>query len=234
MLPTWLRYNDTVTYLNGIPNDNPNVKGGVNVTNTPVCSLRFWLPDSIGPSVLFYYRLTNFYQNHRRYVKSLHTDQLLGTAVSAKGIDDSTCEPLETTIGVHNATVPYYPCGLIANSMFNDTFIPPRSVGNTDLISINMTDKGIAWASDAALYGRTSYKPSEIAVPPNWYPRWGAKGYTEDNGPPDLHTYEAFQVWMRTAGLPSFSKLAYRLDDASMKGQYQVDIHLSTKFLKSS
>ena len=36
---------------------------------------------------------------------------------------------------------------------------------------------------------------------------------------------EEFQVWMRTAGLPTFSKLALRNDNQTMKaGNYQVDI----------
>lgn len=61
-----------------------------------------------------YYKLTNFYQNHRRYVKSLNTDQLKGDAKDVGDLEDGDCKPLAKRDGK-----PIYPCGLIANSIFN-------------------------------------------------------------------------------------------------------------------
>ncbi len=91
-----------------------------------------------------------------------------------------------------------------------------------------MTDKGIAWASDKVLYGPTKYSYSDIAVPPNWIERWPSGEYTDSNPPPQLQDDEHFQVWMRTAGLPAFSKLALRNDNQNMScGMYQVDIQMS-------
>lgn len=192
--------------------------------NTTICSLTFNMPEDIGPPVLFYYRLTNFYQNHRRYVKSLDTSQLQGVAVSSAMIDKGSCTPLRLDANGK----PYYPCGLIANSLFNDTFNSPIRVGSADNKTYAMANKGIAWESDKSLYGPTKYKIDEIAVPPNWVKRW-PKGYTEDHPPPNLKDDEEFQVWMRTAGLPAFSKLALRNDNEPMtSGMYQVDIGLST------
>lgn len=189
-----------------------------------ICSLLFPIPNNIGPPVLFYYRLTNFYQNHRRYVKSLDTDQLKGEAVAASTIKSGSCDPLRLAEDGR----PYYPCGLIANSKFNDTFKSPVLVNvagdNDKSQTYQMTDKGIAWDSDKALYGPTKYKLEDIAVPPNWEDQW-PDGYTEDHPPPNLEEDEGFQVWMRTAGLPSFSKLAMRNDNSTMKcGTYRVDI----------
>jgi hypothetical protein len=63
--------------------------------------------------VFLYYRLTSFYQNHRRYVKSVDALQLKGEATVA-----DTCAPLDKN---PNNKLPYYPCGLIANSLFNGT-----------------------------------------------------------------------------------------------------------------
>lgn len=95
-----------------------------------------------------------------------------------------------------------------------------------------MTNKGIAWESDKALYGPTKYSVDKIAVPPNWVLRWPNGTYTEQNPPPNLETEEEFQVWMRTAGLPTFSKLALRNDNEPMTaGMYQVNIGLSTHHL---
>jgi len=211
--PMWRRNTTTVHYGPGA--DVP----------TTICSLTFNIPEDIGPPVLFYYRLTNFYQNHRRYVKSLDTSQLQGVAVSSDAIDKGSCTPLRLAPNGK----PYYPCGLIANSLFNDTFHSPIRVGGANNQTYTMTDKGISWDSDKALYGPTKYKVDEIAVPPNWEKRWANGSYTVDHPPPNLKDDEAFQVWMRTAGLPTFSKLALRNDNDSMtSGMYQVDIGFST------
>ena len=71
-------------------------------------------------SVHMYYSLTNFYQNHRRYVKSRDDNQLLGSATDYRSLT-SDCEPFR---GISNSTlegggVAYAPCGAIANSLFN-------------------------------------------------------------------------------------------------------------------
>ncbi|KAF2203301.1 CDC50 family protein-like protein [Delitschia confertaspora ATCC 74209] len=202
-----------------------NYSAGVSRSES-VCFLEFTIPNDINPPVLFYYRLTNFYQNHRRYVKSLDVEQLKGTARTASQIRSGDCDPLDVA---HNGK-PYYPCGLIANSMFNDTYETMTLVGtDNDGIAYNMTEKGIAWSSEKDLYGETDYRPDEVMPPPNWadrYPQLNGTGvYTEETGLPDLHTWEAFQVWMRTAGLPTFSKLAMRNDKDVMKaGTYRLKI----------
>ncbi|KAL8906120.1 MAG: hypothetical protein Q9207_002209 [Kuettlingeria erythrocarpa] len=209
----WKRMNSTYKYRN------------YEVTNQPMCLLQFTVPHDLDPPVFLYYRLTNFYQNHRRYVKSLDTNQLRGDAVSGPTIAKSNCDPLKT--GVDGK--PYYPCGLIANSLFNDTFNNPilLNVGGRNEMNqtYDMTNEGIAWDSDKALYGPTKYKPADIAVPPNWREQYPEDTYSEDHPPPNLETYEEFQVWMRTAGLPAFSKLARRNDKEKMPcGVYQLNI----------
>ena len=60
-----------------------------------------------------YYGLTNYYQNHRRYVKSRDDNQLLGNNIDPKDLN-SDCEPYKW-----NKTFGYAPCGAIANSLFN-------------------------------------------------------------------------------------------------------------------
>jgi LEM3 (ligand-effect modulator 3) family / CDC50 family len=79
-----------------------------------------------------YYRLTNFYQNNRKYVKSFDLNQLGGQKVSdASGLDPN-CDPLQYAENTwvfdstgNNVTISktsgaqYYPCGLIANSLFS-------------------------------------------------------------------------------------------------------------------
>jgi hypothetical protein len=186
---------------------------------TNVCSLIFGIPEPLEPPVFLYYRLTNFYQNHRRYVQSLDSDQLKGVAVDNNTIAGSTCDPLRIDPDTGKA---YYPCGLIANSMFNDTIMSPILLNDNS--TYYMTDTGIAWSSDKKLIQATQYKPWQVVPPPNWHNRY-PNGYTEKNLT-DLPQDEAFIVWMRTAGLPTFSKLSRRNDTMAMAaGTYQLDIY---------
>lgn len=206
---------------------NVTLSTGVHVV-TDRCYLRFNIPENMGPPVLFYYHLTNFYQNHRRYVDSFDQQQLSGDARSYGDIKGSKCTPLYGDDN-NGEKKPYYPCGLIANSMFNDTFTspvllnPPHPEGNETRV-YNMSTTGIAWDSDKDLYGKTKYNISQIIPPPNWAKRF-PENYTESNPPPDIKNWEAFQVWMRTAGLPAFSKLYQRNDkDTMVNGRYQIII----------
>ncbi|KAG9923881.1 CDC50 family protein, partial [Aureobasidium melanogenum] len=210
--PQWRTRNQTIPYHNGVVN-----------IDTPVCTLRFWIPDDLAPPVLLYYQLTNFYQNHRRYVKSFDQDQLKGDFVDNNTISNSDCDPLRLDADGKA----YYPCGLIANSLFNDTFITPRLLNerdNAEPVNYTMVNKGIAWASDGDLYKQTPYTVDQVSPPPNWrmmYPE-----YSDSIPIPNIHDWEEFHVWMRTAGLPAFSKLALRNDTATMRsGQYEMDIY---------
>ncbi|KAL5083498.1 hypothetical protein Trisim1_001375 [Trichoderma cf. simile WF8] len=204
------------------------VNPGVKVSGQR-CYLRFNIPESMGPPVLFYYQLTNFYQNHRRYADSFDVDQLKGNNRSWGDIHGSKCTPLEgeTIDGVKK---PYYPCGLIANSMFNDSYTspellnPPGGRGNETQTYLMANNTNIAWSSDRDLYNPTTQSLSEIIPPPNWRLRY-PDGYTKTNPPPNLKEWQAFQVWMRTAGLPTFSKLYQRNDTQAMaEGRYQIII----------
>ena len=187
------------------------------------CHLKFTIPEDMGPPVLFYYLLTNFYQNHRRYVDSFDADQLLGKPRSWSEINSGPCTPLKGTHNTSGVQVPYFPCGLIANSMFNDTYTSPLQLNpegdqNSQPMLYHMENNtDIAWSDDKNLYGDPQYEPWKVLPPPNWAKRY-PHNYTTANPPPDLKTWQAFQVWMRTAGLPTFSKLYQRNDTHAMPG----------------
>lgn len=213
-LPTWCQETQYVSY------------GGTTNVTTPVCKMQFYVPDPLSAPVLLYYQLTNFYQNHRRYVKSFDQSQLNGEHRDNKSIDSSDCDPLQLD---ENGKA-YYPCGLIANSLFNDTIFAPKALnwpGQSGDFVYDMKNTSIAWASDKELYKKLDLKdyPYGSVVPPMYW-REKYPVYNETFPYPDLHTNEAFQVWMRTAGLPTFSKLARRNDTTTMKeGRYQVDVY---------
>lgn len=69
-----------------------------------------------------YYILGDFYQNHKRYVRSVSYDQLHGGNPS--GLQD--CVPQRWIGSEENASLPQMgqmnPCGLTAWSLFNDSF----------------------------------------------------------------------------------------------------------------
>lgn len=102
---------------------SPSAPGG------NVCLLDFDVPATIRAPVYFYYRMENFFQNHRRYVQSYDLEQLKGSYRSASDLSGQQgfCQPLAwqtfyVTVGnntPYKENVPIYPCGLIANSVFN-------------------------------------------------------------------------------------------------------------------
>ncbi|KAI0387002.1 Lem3/Cdc50 [Hypomontagnella monticulosa] len=203
------------------------------VQNLTKCTLTFAIPEEMSAPVLLYYRLENFYQNHRRYVQSYYDKQLLGDDVKYSDVEASSCDPLAINDTLHKAI---YPCGLIANSIFNDTLMNPvllnvpisddENQGDTKNQTYEMKNTSIAWESDKALFGpRSNANFDDIVPPPNWQIRYPNGSYTKDNPPPNLKEDEHFIVWMRTAGLPTFSKLYGRNDTAPMlSGIYTMDI----------
>jgi hypothetical protein len=82
------------------------------------CYIKFNVISDLDAPVFQYYKLTNFYQNNRRYVQSLNTGQLQGDYVDPGTLSGSNCKPL----AVDSENRAYYPCGLIANSVFNGAF----------------------------------------------------------------------------------------------------------------
>lgn len=197
----------------------PSWKLNENKNGDLTCQLQFEIPNNLKHSIFVYYKLTNFYQNHRKYVESHDTGQLKGKAIAAQDLDNN-CNPLR-----EKDKKAVYPCGLIANSLFNDTFSKSlKGRGNTK--DYELTNKGISWKVDRHRFKKTSYKASEIVPPPNWSKRF-PKGYTNDNIP-DLSAWEELQVWMRTAALPIFYKLALKNETSELpSGNYSMEIGLN-------
>lgn len=202
-------------------NTKPMWKLSYDDTNdNDVCQLQFEVPNTIKKPVYVYYKLTNFYQNHRKYVQSFDRKQINGKAVKYEDLD-TNCEPLRNINGKA-----IYPCGLIANSMFNDTFGQVFKGYDKNTQDYQLTNKKISWAIDRKQFKKTKYNASDIVPPPNWIKRF-PNGYTDDNIP-NIHEWEEFQVWMRTAALPKFYKLALKNETVPLpKGQYVMEIGLN-------
>jgi LEM3 (ligand-effect modulator 3) family / CDC50 family len=211
------------------------------------CEVSFNLDKDFSGDVFMYYGLTNFYQNHRRYVKSRDDNQLLGELSQTVSSD---CSPFDRDVNGK----PIVPCGAIANSLFNDTLkLKSVSFGN-----IPVSRTGIAWPSD---------KGNKFNNPPGDLQKgkeivkvkllvhlikkilfsvlekfgrpiaWTRNLWELDSENPDNNGLknEDLIVWMRTAALPSFRKLYRRVDfskQASLggklpRGQYVLEIDYS-------
>ncbi|SMN22437.1 similar to Saccharomyces cerevisiae YNL323W LEM3 Membrane protein of the plasma membrane and ER, interacts specifically in vivo with the phospholipid translocase (flippase) Dnf1p [Maudiozyma saulgeensis] len=188
------------------------------------CQLRFTIPTDMAHTVYVNYMIEKFAANHRRYVLSFSEEQLNGEAASYDVVHERSginCKPLAR----NSEGKLYYPCGLIANAMFNDTF--PFELTNVDDSSKNypLTNEGINWKSDGIRFKKTKYNYTEIAPPPYWeksYP----DGYNETNVP-NVHTWEEFQNWMRPGAFDKSTKLIRRnQNDTLPAGTYQIDIGL--------
>lgn len=169
--------------------------------------------------VLLYYGLSNFHQNHRRYVASRDDRQLYGTEgygpleISKAGTCDGFVpEGNQSTMG-------YAPCGAIANSLFNDSFtlqllsLNASERNNSDSV-VPLLKTGIAWQSDKQRFRNPSSFSNETwLAPPNWRkPVWLLD---PENAANNGYLNEDLIVWMRTAQLATFRKLHRRIDHSA-------------------
>jgi hypothetical protein len=122
-----------------------------------------------------YYTLTNFYQNHRRYIASRSDAMNRGDFGSQPPPLDGAPDPSSKTCfgfdtySANGKTIQFYPCGLAAMSLFNDTF---RLFHDPSGLEVNWTADRVSWpVSDAR---RFQSKP-EAWLRANCY-RLGGRG----------------------------------------------------------
>ncbi|NWZ06727.1 CC50A protein, partial [Agelaius phoeniceus] len=219
-----------IDYTGTEPSSPCNKCLNVSWDSTPpcTCTINFTLEHAFESNVFMYYGLSNFYQNHRRYVKSRDDSQLNGDNSSLLN-PSKECEPYRT-----NEDKPIAPCGAIANSMFNDTLELYR-IDNDTRTPITLIKKGIAWWTDKNVKFRNPTGDGNnltalfqgTTKPVNWpKPVYMLDTEPDNNG----FINEDFIVWMRTAALPTFRKL-YRLIERKnnfqptlQAGKYSLDI----------
>jgi len=175
--------------------------------------------DWAGP-VYLYYGLTNFYQNHRRYVKSRDDKQLYGNVAGYSPTED--CAPFLKENGTDKF---YAPCGAIANSLFNDSIkIQHRESDTGAWGDVPLNKTGIAWDSDKTYKFQNpkcsgekcktipdlkkAFEDANIVKPMDWQKEiWDLDDNIDNTG----FVNEDLIVWMRTAALPNFRKLYRRI-----------------------
>ncbi|XP_077978119.1 cell cycle control protein 50A-like isoform X2 [Glandiceps talaboti] len=189
------------------------VKNVSNFGSTCQCQLMVTVDKKFSGNVFVYYGLTNYYQNHRRYVRSRDDYQLVGVTTTSSAQLSEYCEPFRSTIPPgSNDSLPVAPCGAIANSFFNDSISMVYRGEDDDMRrDVPMTYEGIAWATDKSTKFKNpdGYNLSEALEGTYYPPNWHKYVYELDENDEDNNGYENedFIVWMRTAALPNFRKL---------------------------
>ena len=179
--------------------------------NDRTCEAKFVFPRDVDivDDIYLYYEIENFYQNHRRYVMSRSDSQLRNEITGSKeAIIDSLerdCAP-DSSLIVENGSqrLVHYPCGLIAQSYFNDGIqmksfnrteeyeltwvngVPDKQifkVKNGIELDIELQRKDIAWATDLDNTFRNPTRPGN-------HPRYEVYQYL-------WQTYDQFSCYKR-------------------------------------
>ena len=176
------------------------------------CTIPLYIPKTMRAPVYLYYEIKNFYQNHRRFVKSRDASQLRGDSIV--GSEDCGSQRFLGS----DTSRPIVPCGLSAWSMFNDTYtlkIPSPIVdvhampianctsgGGQAYCDVPVRETGIAWNLDQREnFGQVVPQNFNLGDPL-------FKGYRGGSTVRStLKHDEHFIVWMRTATLSHFRKL---------------------------
>ena len=159
--------------------------------------------------VFLYFKIDDYYQNHRIYSLSKSVKQLQGNKIT-KDEAELSCvnydkyedmDKGEIPMGIDESDVAY-PCGLIAKTFVNDKF---ELFYNEERINIEETK--ITWD-----YDRNSvFKNYDTSK--QWQDFENGKGYLEH-----------FIVWMKTAALEGFKKLWGRIEKDLEKGKYTITV----------
>ena len=175
------------------------------------CTINFTIKDEMTKDVFVYYRMKNFYQNHRRYIKSKSNKQLRGNWLSEGDIKDD-CDPIilnkdlyEGILGLNKTELDpnevAHPCGLIAKSLFNDSFSLKIQGSDQEII---ISEEDIAWSIDKKKFKNLDSEKIN-------------KQWTNVES-------ERFMVWMRPAALPDFRKPWGKINQDLKKGNYILTI----------
>ena len=170
------------------------------------CIVIFHVSKQIKGPINFYYKLTKFYQNHRRFGYSRVNSQLAGEYADFDEMEP--CKPYRSENNDKDPSKWTLPCGVYANSVFNDSF---TWLNDTSLFS----DKDITFSVEREhVFKNLSTKYTS-----------GNK-WLEKSSIFHGQTNEHFIVWMRTAPLQTFSKLYAKCKDCTIEpGDYLIKVN---------
>ncbi|XP_032385129.1 transmembrane protein 30C [Etheostoma spectabile] len=197
-------------------------KNSSNAAQPCSCTLVFPIKKALKGDVFFYYGLQNFHQNLRRYMDSRDDGQMVGRKKNLKN-PSSYCEPFMKD----QNGLPIAPCGAVANSIFNDSFILTYHGSSGPSVLVPLLRKGIAWYTDKNVKYRnpnndnmTLVQAFEGTAQPLY---WQKPVYELDPLDPTNNGFinDDLIIWMREAAFPNFKKLygvLYRANQPFTKG----------------
>lgn len=180
-------------------------------TMNTTCTVAATVDSNMKAPIYVYYRISKFYQMHRQYIQSKDTEQLSGEAIAAP----ETCEGADKDASGNV----YYPCGLIANSKFNDTFA--LTVDGTLMTGTNWDSSSIAWQTDKDVHKARDLETYETSA--------GAFGYQVGSV-----TDPDFIVWMRPAATKNLRKLYRKIGDADLAAGAALSFTIENNYAVSS
>jgi hypothetical protein len=210
------------------------------------CTFKMTITEDITGPLYLYYELQNFYQNHNRYVSSKSYSQLSGSNMEYDDVK-LECDPL---VRINNTKL-LNPCGLVANTMFNDIITATFTDSSNVVYTLDESD--IALPSDKDKYdqvdgfdyyekttgtscksGYTDYTDGNTDYC-YYYPNDETTQYLYQTygsdiiSPIDGVNNEHFIVWMRVEALPTFRKL-YGKIDYDFKSGDEITISITNNF----
>jgi hypothetical protein len=164
------------------------------------CTIYLDIDEEIPEPVFIYYKLTNFYQNHRLFVRSKSYTQLRNGDPLESELD--LCKPAKYNKdfkGYYDQSKKNldgddvaYPCGMIARSVFNDTF---------KIDDYTITDDDIVYDVDKEIFKNSDDKEKQ----------W-------------MNIDNRFRSWMKISPFSTFRKLWGIIEKDVKKGKVKVTI----------
>lgn len=214
------------------------------------CNVTYTLDYDFDPPIYFHYKLTEVYQNHRSYVKSRNTKALIN---KEDVTDVEYCDPSEVQTSKADdedyAGKYMLPCGLIANSFFNDKFKVKYIMANGTEVDFcdnttrcNADPEQVDKWSDAAWYSSPNWERDGIAWDSD-LDRFELFEISDDDYTTNVNQDQEVQnvtlpdtddpdlmVWMRTSTVPTFLKLHRIINGQSLKKGDQLMVTIKNYF----
>ena len=225
-----------------LTNDEPSQNWGKQ------CKINYTLEHDFDPPIFVHYKLTDFYQNHRSYVKSMSSKQISDRDV----LDVNDCDPSDVQWSSVNGYA-MLPCGLIANSFFNDkfkaTYYEQQSgaiipLCNDTQCEMDEQFNGTQW-TDAAWFASPNWENVDIAWKSDLEKFEATRQITDETTNqnerqnwqnitlPDTNDHD-FMVWMRTSTIGTFYKLHRIINGQSLKKGNVLEFTIKNYFDVSS
>ena len=195
-----------IDYTNCIPNQENSHN------NNKTCRIQFKIAKKLKHPIFVYYRLKNFYLNHRKIIESKNWKELRGEEVDTK----DSCKNAYLMGQMFPSNSPYFinewgqnfsendiasPCGLLARNYFNDTY--NLTFNNGTYIKINETGISNKYLKNKFFKRRKNYKQLQ------WI---------------DVEN-EHFINWMNVETFSNFRKLWGKINIDLEEGNYYLLVH---------